>query len=121
MIAHMANKFGAKKTEVGGEGFPSKGEAACYQMLLLDPTVVVLARQVRVSLTDAKIVYIPDFKCQDLETLEIFYVEYKGYETDSWRLKRRLWKHYGPGRLLVYKGHHKGPLKLVEEIIPKKK
>lgn len=72
-----------------------------------------------VRLTAAKILYIPDFSIIDLKLKELVYVEAKGFETSDWRIKRRLWLHYGPGLLRIYKGTAKS-LTLTEELRPKK-
>jgi hypothetical protein len=48
------------------------------------------------------------------------WVEFKGFETAVWKIKKRLWKHYGPGILRVYKGNEK-TIALVEEVIPTQK
>lgn len=113
-------KFGAVRTEVAGRSFASKGEAACYEYLNLlhkDGQIGTIMSQVHVRLSAAQIVYVADFsfwcnqaKCQ-------VWAEYKGFETPEWRLKRRLWKFYGPGPLRIYKGSRLR-MKLTEEIIP---
>lgn len=63
--------------------------------------------QVSVYLTDAEILYKPDFKFFDLEANEEVHGEAKGVETAEWRIKRRLWMHYGPTKLRVYKDVNK--------------
>lgn len=80
--------------------------------------IEILQTQDHVYLTDARILYIPDFKIFDKTIHETVHVEYKGPETAVWRIKRRLWIHYGPNRLRVYKG---SGLRMIvtEEIIPK--
>ena len=62
---------------------------------------------------------IPDFKVECLKTNEIYWVEAKGFETDVYRIKRRLWLWYGPGRLEVYKGSAQR-VTLFETLVPKK-
>jgi len=47
-----------------------------------------------------------------------FWVEFKGFETASWRIKRKLWLHYGPGPLEIYKKGNNG-VKLTETLTPK--
>jgi len=79
-----------------------------------------LKRQVNVHLTAARILMIPDFSAVDVKTGETIYFEAKGFPTDVWRLKRRLWKAgYGPGMLRVFKRSGK-TIRLDEEIIPRK-
>lgn len=115
----MGLKYRNKKTNKSGYSFDSKLEVAVYEMLVLQLKAGEL-KEIRVKpnvrLTDAKILAIPDFMVTNKDDTES-YVEAKGYETDVWRIKRRLWKHYGPGPLLVYKGTYKKPF-LHETIVP---
>lgn len=113
----LKSKYGAKPTKHAGYSFASKGEAGCFDMLsLLEKAGKIrdIKTQVTVYLTRARIIYKPDFQFEDLDLSETVYAEYKGFETPEWRIKRRLWMHYGPGRLRIYKGR----MNLVEEIIP---
>lgn len=71
-----------------------------------------------IYLTRARIPMIPDFKAFDTELKEEVYFEAKGFETEKWILKRKLWTVYGPGRLRVFKGSARS-FRMVEEIIPK--
>jgi hypothetical protein len=68
-------------------------------------------------MTKARILYKPDFGYFDVDMDSIAFAEAKGFETDIWRIKRRLWAHYGEGPLLVYKGSAKS-LILHETIVP---
>lgn len=56
-----------------------------------------------VHLTESKILYKPDFKVFNVETGTYEWHEAKGFETSDWRIKRRLWKNYGPGTLHIWK------------------
>lgn len=116
---HVEHKYGAKKiTHHSGRSFASKLESALYDYLLFlekAGEIAGLACQPHVFLTDARIEMIPDFAAT--KDGAIIYFEAKGFETDTWRLKRRLWKVYGPGRLQVFKGTA-SKLTMVEEIIP---
>lgn len=97
------NKFGAIRDTRAGRSFASKGEAQLYDYLIVKQRakeISDLKCQVSVYLTNARILYIPDFSY--LEYGEKVWAEFKGFETAIWRIKRRLWKHYGPGRLEVY-------------------
>lgn len=108
------NKYKAKRAD----GFPSKLEKAVYDMLVNKYGEDCVGRQSKVYLTDARVLYIADFKISvgDNE----FWAEAKGVELSSWRLKKKLWSCYGPGPLLIYRGHYQN-VKLVEELIPKRK
>lgn len=57
-----------------------------------------------------KIEYIPDFKCRDLRTGNIIFIEAKGFEAPTWPSKKRLWMHYRTERLEIWKGTYLRPL-----------
>lgn len=101
----MGNKYRAQRTN----GFSSKLEAAVYAMLESRANVTNIKCQTKVYLTDAKILYIVDFSYEDASSGALVFVEAKGMETPTWRLKRRLWQHYGPGKLEIWKGSHARP------------
>lgn len=110
-------KYGNKRT---ANGFPSKLEEAVYNLLQLfvkGGEIKDLVRQPQVRLTKAGIGYKPDFKYTDCKTGEDVWVEAKGVETEGYLIRKRLWKHYGPGKLEIYKGTYRRP-KLVEVIQP---
>jgi hypothetical protein len=114
-------RFGNKKQELDGHSFASKLEASVYQTLKLRMKageIISIQCQDHIYLTDARIGYIPDFKCQD-SSGEFFWVEAKGYPNDVWPIKKKLWKSYGPGKLEIWTGSHLNP-QLTEIIIPKK-
>ena len=116
------NKYSSTRINYDGYSFASKLEAALYQQLKLEVKAGIwksISCQTRVKLTDAEIVYIPDFRVTDPQGMDT-YVEAKGFETPEWRIKRRLWEHYGPGPLLIYKGSHTR-LRLAETILPVKR
>lgn len=116
------NKYRAKRRLYQGYSFASGGEAECFAMLKLMERageIEVLQVQCQVELSDAKIVYKPDFKIKDLKTGETVYVEFKGFQTAEWRIKRKLWLAYGPSKLLVY-GKLGSRITLIEELIPKR-
>lgn len=118
------NKYKAKKEYRAGRWFDSKAEAALYDALMADLQAglwVEVRCQVSVYLTDARILYKPDFLCIDPNGREIF-AEMKGLETSSFRIKRRLWQYYGPSELQVWNfDHRRGQLILKETIKPKVK
>lgn len=114
------NKFKNVKVKYLGYSFGSKLEASVYSDLLnraKTGEIEVLQLQPSVYLTEAKILYKPDFKALYKATGEIVYIEAKGIETAVWRIKKRLWKHYGPAPLEIYMGSHERP-RLVETLIP---
>jgi hypothetical protein len=118
-----ASKYQNQKitSQTTGRSFGSKLEANLFELLLLRERageIKELKQQVRVPLTKAEIVYIPDFSYILTATEIKEYAEAKGFETDAWRIKRRLWMHYGPGTLKVYKARGTTPF-LFETIVPK--
>lgn len=114
------SKYGAKRTTHAGMSFASKGEANCYDYLRAleqNGEIEILQQQAQVYLSAARILYKPDFKIQNLIKDRLEFVEYKGYETPEWRIKRRLWLAYGPAPLRVYRGSGRN-LVLTETLIP---
>jgi hypothetical protein len=81
--------------------------------------IKIIRCQDRICLTPPphRIEYIADFKIWDEQLSENVWIEFKGVETATWRLKKKLWGLYGPGRLRVYKGKSER-INMVEEIIP---
>lgn len=113
-------KYGQKKVLLSGHSFASKLEANVYLILKArEQTEGIKLIQVQdsVYLTDARILYKPDFKCEDKDG-NAFWVEAKGFETAVWRIKRKLWMHYGPGPIEIWMGSHLKAF-LNETIIPK--
>lgn len=109
------NKYKNKRVELAGRSFASMGESSLFlylKALEQNNEITELKCQVTVYLSRAKIMYKPDFSFIKNGTLE--FAEYKGFETDSWLIKKKLWKYYGPGLLYIYKGNNK----LVEIITP---
>lgn len=111
----------ATPTQTDGRSFASKLEAAVYQMIKfreMAGELELLQCQDHVRLTDAEILYIPDFKCLNLKTGEVMWIEAKGFANDVWPLKKRLWKTYGPGVLEIWGGYYTRPT-LLEIITPR--
>lgn len=110
----------AKYGSIRSGGFQSKLEAAVHGLLRLQEMageIKVVRTQVNVHLTKARVLYIPDFLCLDVATGLDFYVEAKGFEGPRWPTIKKLWKHYGPAPLHIWKGSHKYPT-LSEIIVP---
>ena len=101
-------------------GFASKLEAAVYQILKFKVKaglIKSLECQSSVELTNANIRCKIDFSYIDTVSLEKCWAEAKGIETDRWQIIQKLWKFYGPGKLLIYKGSYQSP-RLVEILTP---
>lgn len=108
----MRNKYRATKVQYDGYSFASKLEASVFTMLKARENageIEVLQVQDHVYLTEARILYMPDFKCMDKKTNIIFWTEAKGLDTPQWNIKKKLWRFYGPGKLEIYKGSHLRP------------
>lgn len=102
-------KYRAKRISHDGRNFSSKLEKAVFELLKLREKakeIEIVKQQDHVYLTKADIHYIPDFKIFDYKLDDFVWVEAKGVELAPWRIKRRLWPFYGPGRLEVYKGSY---------------
>lgn len=114
-------KYRNKRVSHAGYSFASKLEARLFDFLKfreMEGSISDIQNQDHVYLTDARICYIPDFKFYCLITNSWAWAEAKGFETDTWKIKKKLWKYYGPGRLEIYKGSEK-KLMLHEEIHPR--
>ena len=119
------SKYGSRKTEASaltdGRRFDSQLERSTYLWLKAREQageLVIEACQDAIYLTDARILYRPDFRVRDAQTSEVYWVEAKGFETSDWRIKRRLWIAYGAGRLVIVKGSG-ARLRVHEELVPK--
>jgi len=113
------SKYRAKKTTIDGIKFDSKSEAGFYQKIKNSARFDILEMQPKVYLTDARILYKPDFLVLDKRTSEKFYVDVKGMRTAVFAIKARLWRFYGilPLKIFVQK---KGLYILTELILPNK-
>lgn len=114
-------KYGRQKVDRAGYSFDSKLEAALFDQLKLRERageISEIQAQDTIYLTAARIMYKPDFKYLNNATGEHEWAEAKGFETTDYRIKRRLWMHYGPGKLHVFNGSH-ARLSLKETITPK--
>lgn len=118
----MKNKYRNEKITHDSFSFASKLEASVYTIIKSRENageIEFIQHQDHVYLTRARIHYIPDFKCRDKKTGEIFWIEAKGYANDRWPMKKKLWKFYGPGRLEIWMGSHLRPyLDEVVEVVP---
>lgn len=118
------NKMGNEKVEdlcFYGFSHRSKLERAVCDMIAWKEKageVRHLAHEDTQYLTLARYKYVPDFKVQDVASGEVYWIEAKGFADKRWPTTKRLWAHYGPGRLLVYGGHYRRPA-LEKTIVPK--
>lgn len=104
----MNNRRGIKTT-IGEYTFASKGEAFYYQ----NHREFITDCQPKVFLSKAKVSYRPDFRMLNGDFIEV-----KGYEDSRGRFPtiKKLWKTYGPARLLIVKrkGNSFVTLKIIE-------
>lgn len=125
----MPSNFKHQKSESCGISFSSKLEAAVYTMLVsrknageikyiqVQDHVLICGPEGHDCDSKCKIEYIADFKCTRPDETH-FFVEAKGFANEIWPMKRRLYMHYGPAPLEIWKGTHKRPY-LDEVITPK--
>lgn len=102
MVRRGASKYHAKKTTVDGITFDSKREARRWvELRTLEAAGAIrdLRRQVRMELVPAfdvggkhyrAITYTPDFVYFDVSAGRVVYEDCKGYRTDVYRLKAKL-------------------------------
>lgn len=114
-------KYGNQKaeSEYPGYSFSSQLERDLFSFLKgLEAAGEIreLKVQASVYLTRARILYKPDFKAIDSDGKTVYF-EAKGFETDVWRIKRRLFIEYGDGKLEIYRRRGSG-ITLAETITP---
>jgi len=117
------HKYSAERSTRAGRSFASKLEAALFDLLVLREKageIREISQQAQIVLSQAKIIYKPDFMFVDCKTGRTVFAEAKGYETPEWRIKRRLWLAYGPSPLEVWKGSHRR-LTLSETLMPQER
>lgn len=91
---------------LAGRSFASQLErrrAEELTMLVQAGQISNLEFQPTVKLTVAEIGYRPDFR-YTTDSGEVVYEEAKGFETSDWLIRKKLWRVYGPGRLLIVVG-----------------
>lgn len=104
------SKYRAVRTHCGKHAHMSKAEAECcghFQMRERAGELVIEDSQPNVFLTLARLKVIPDWLIRYSDGRRV-YADYKGAETKSWGRNRRLWKHYGPLPMEVWKKNNKG-------------
>lgn len=100
---HKGNKYNAKRTEYNGRTFDSKGEAARaaeLDLMLKNGLISDLNFQPDYRLTDAAIRYRADFSY--IRDGKLYAEDFKGVETDRFKMIKKLWLYYGPVTLLIY-------------------
>lgn len=111
-------KYGNTKVTIDGNTFDSRAEAEYYGMLKTmnkAGKLTLIELQPKIYLTDARILYKPDFLVE-MEGKK-FYIDVKGFSTPVFKIKARLWKHYGPCALKIVNKVGR-EFKIITEIIP---
>jgi hypothetical protein len=117
------NKYRNIKCVLDGYKFDSIGESHCYaylKLLQMGKEIEILSLQEKIYLTEARILYKPDFTIYDLKDNRTYWIDFKGpIRTVSFNLKLRLWKIDGPGELVIMQGSRLR-MKSVQQIISSK-
>lgn len=123
----LLKKYGVKqarqtahvKQELDGYSFASGLEKDTYlhlKMLKAAGEISEIRCQVTINITKY-VRWRPDFECIDKEGNK-FYAEAKGFETEVWLLKKKLFKEFGEHPLYVYVRQGKNSLTIKETIFP---
>lgn len=123
MIRRSFHKYGAKRSSSSdGRSFHSKGERNHYEQNIrlreIAGEISDVKFQTQIELTDAAVIYKPDFVYFEKATNQTIAEEFKGFETPDWRIKRKLYSVYGPYPLRIFTADRRGSL-TKEQIIPK--
>lgn len=113
------NKYGAEKTIFEGRKYDSKMEAEFSALLNLKEKsgeIRDIEYQPKIYLTEARILYKPDFSFYRGE--KKIYVDVKGAETAVFKLKKRLWASYIDAPLEIVK--KKSSRFIITEIVARK-
>ena len=118
--------YRTEKVNFHGKSFDSKGEAGLYNYLLMlekDNQIQELICKPQIligpegALRKERQLMIPDFSAFCLKEQKVIFHEFKGFEDEKWRYKKKMWLWHGPGVMVIYKGSAKN-FKVVEEITP---
>jgi hypothetical protein len=135
------NKYNATRSSLfpGGRSYDSTAERdyRAYLNLLVQAGEVVAIREQPVIDLVAGISYRPDFhviervppQLGDADGAEtpVFvtreaWIDVKGVETETFRLKAKLWSVFGPGPLrIVKRGSKRAPWTVVREVVPQRR
>lgn len=99
----------SRRTSAAGKVYASRAEM--LYAAELRALGVAFTEQPRITLGDTGIVYVPDFFANGE------YIDVKGVQTAVFRMKKKLWKLYGPAPLRIVK--RRGHRFTTVEIVPK--
>ena len=117
------SKYKNKRVKAKGDkpGFDSMAEEAYWDEVLMAGLQGGLYCDVRRSptiyLSDAKIGWKVDFRVTLAGSNVFEWHEVKGFETEAYRLKLKLWRAYGPGTLHIIKGRA-GSFRVYDTVVP---
>lgn len=102
----IKKKKRSKYKAVRTNGFASKAEAAYYEEILGPAEIggeVTTERQPKFNIGCPASNYVADFKVTDRDTGAVWVVDVKGMETPKFKHDVKLWRLFGPHRLLIVK------------------
>lgn len=111
MRSFRKNKYNAHPTLIDGKSFPSMGEASLYAQLKFREKIGEikdLSCYPTVRLSAADISWKIDMQYYCIKRDCMVYAEFKGFETERYRLVKRLYAVYGKEILEVYKANKRG-------------
>ena len=120
MCSNREDYYRTPRSERAGYSFASKLEATLFdylKMLEAGGALKGLRVQPKVYLTKARVGMIPDFY-GELDG-EPTYFEAKGFETEVWLIKKKLWEFYGPAPLQVFRYCKRNGVKLWDTVVVK--
>ena len=109
------------ESQLIGRSFMSEGERDCGEMLWAmqqGREIRDLEFQVSVRLTAGRLRWVLDYRFFDAKLSEVVWADFKGHEQERWGELKKLWPHYGPARLRVYKKGRHG-IFVAQEIVPR--
>ena len=117
-IPHKRPRIDVAKIHDGNTVYDSKLEMDRHRELqLLEQAGAITKLQLkpRLHLSEAEITYTPDYGyVQDGRQV---YEDAKGFETERFRIIKRLWRIYGPGLLRITKRSKGGAIRTAQEIM----
>jgi len=126
-MANTVDYRKVKKQEYDGRTFDSKAELQMYLYLKAAEgagDITGIEHQVSVELLPGprgmQRKFRVDFSAVELKTGSRIYYEVKGFQTDRWQANLMLWRHFGPGKLIIVRVGW-GKLYFDEEVIPDSK
>lgn len=125
MRSNLIDYRKVQKITLDGFKFDSKAEVQFYLWLkarVQAKEILDIRKQVKVELLPGdrkhRIDYYVDFAFTIASTNQQEYNEVKGFQAPAWKLKLKLWRHFGPGVLKIYQVGWGGKFTLIETVYP---